>query len=413
MKNLLLTIILFAVFVFVGCAPLQINTDIKYPDFENANQCFLEKTIDSINFGSQMEGSIPRGSRVSFISMEKDQTLDKSIIALIEDQVISSLVASGYVVVERDEHLINNLLKEGNQNYSKMYEYSADGVQYLQAAEEIVKPGIAFVETNLKSADYMISYRILESGIVYRDMDVINDGISYVNRDGLVRLHVRVQNAETGDIKYASNLTGTLTDEVRKDFVHQLSSFHYSYFSYEYPLQAPQSEGALKKLKTTKQITVEKSASIKKPSNRVGFAGVTIPSGDLGYLYNTGIHFGFMNTTPLNNVIDWGGMVSYDRFGTEYDYMSFNSITGLLIGKYNISEVAYGISGLGITRSSLSYENYDYEWSDSEDDLTFVFGGGYDIGSLEFIGLYHKIFNSDMFGDDNYSYLTMSAGVNF
>jgi len=215
--------------LIVGCAPIQ-------PTFEDSNQYFLERTIDKLNIGDEIKGKIPKGSKVAFVSIETNETLDKPIIAMIEDQMIQSLVNSGFSVVERDEEAIQKLIREGKDKYSLTYEQSTDGMMFEKVTGDMVKPGVNFVETQLSSADYVISYRILEAGILYRkDIDVVDS--DFEKREGLVRLHIRIQGAQSGEVKYSANLTGKLEDKVRKEFVVPLASFHYSFFPYEYPLQ--------------------------------------------------------------------------------------------------------------------------------------------------------------------------------
>ena len=94
---------------------------------------------------------------------------------MIEDQMIQSLVNSGYSVVERDEEAIQKLIREGEEKYSLTYEQSPEGIMFEKVEGDMLKPGINFVETQLSSADYLILYRILEAGILYREnLDVVD-----------------------------------------------------------------------------------------------------------------------------------------------------------------------------------------------------------------------------------------------
>lgn len=229
--------------LIVGCAPIQ-------PTFEDSNQYFLERTIDKLNIGKEIKDKIPNGSKVAFMSIEKNETLDEPIIAMIEDQMIQSLVNSGFIVVERDEEAIQKLIREGKDNYLLTYEQSPERMMFEKVTGDMVKPGINFVETQLSSADYVIFYRILEAGILYgKDIDAVDS--DFEKREGLIRLHIRVQGAQSGDVIYAANLTGQLEDKVRKEFVFQLASFHYSFFPYEYPLQPKKQVKVLKEIRAT------------------------------------------------------------------------------------------------------------------------------------------------------------------
>jgi TolB-like protein len=54
-------------------------------------------------------------------------------------------------------------------------------------------------------------------------------------REGLVRLHVRVLSARTGQILFAKQLDGLYKDAIANELVSALKEFHYSFYSYQYP----------------------------------------------------------------------------------------------------------------------------------------------------------------------------------
>jgi len=235
--------IVLTILLFVGCATIQ-------PKFEDSNQLFIERTVDNLDLGNVMKKNIPSGSKVAIVSLEKEITLDKPIIALIEDQLIQSLMSAGFKVFERDQNAIDNLIKENTHstNYSLLQNNSE---LFKSKNIEIEISEIDFApfnsaKTNIQSADYLINYRILECGIVYRDYDSELD-----KREGLVRLHIRVQKTDTGEIVSAQNLDGKKEDTIKKEFVTQLADFHYSYFPYDYPLQPKQRKEILTKKKAT------------------------------------------------------------------------------------------------------------------------------------------------------------------
>ena len=97
----------------MGCAPTYIH-----PYFEDSNQYLLEKVIAQLDVGKELEGKISPKYKIAVLSIENDVTLDKPIIAMIEDQIISSLIQGGHTIVERDTDVIQNIIKEGNKKYS-------------------------------------------------------------------------------------------------------------------------------------------------------------------------------------------------------------------------------------------------------------------------------------------------------
>ena len=215
--------------IIVGCAPTYIQ-----PSFEDSNQYFLEKTIDQLDLSKELEGRISPKYNIALLSIEDNLTLDKPIVAMIEDQIISSLIEGGYIVVERDDDVIQNLIGEKTGAYSLTFSNPPKHISYDKITGDAIEPGITFMETQLNSAGIFISYRILETGIVYYD---IPENKEYEKREAMVRLHIRIHKTRSGEIVHATNLTSTLSDTLRREFVSQLEAFHYSFFPYEYPMQ--------------------------------------------------------------------------------------------------------------------------------------------------------------------------------
>jgi len=237
MKKLMqLFLISLVVLLFTSCA----TTTKQYPKFEDSNQLFIEKTIHNLELGKQVENVIPKGSRIALVSIENDVTLDDALIAIIEDQLINSLVTSGFKVSERDETALGRLFEETNSdNYSKWLYYNSfpqeATLKFSGDLKDIdFKPYEVF-QSNLKAADYLISYRILECGLIYRGWENIAE--KQIDREGLIRLHIRVQETKTGDIILADNFDGKNTDKIDRVFANQLARFHYVNYEYRLPLQ--------------------------------------------------------------------------------------------------------------------------------------------------------------------------------
>ena len=100
-----------------------------------------------------------------------------------------------------------------------------------------IEPGINFIETHLNSAEIAIFFHILEAGIIYQKHP---EERGYLKREGMIRLHLRIQDTRTGKILHTANLTGKLTDTVRKQFKNQLASFHYKFAPNTHPIQDPE-----------------------------------------------------------------------------------------------------------------------------------------------------------------------------
>ena len=298
--------ILSVYFLFiVGCAPTYIQ-----PSFEDSNQYFLEKTINQLDVGKELEGRISPKYNIALLSIEDNLTLDKPIVAMIEDQIISSLIEGGYTIVERDTDVIQNIIKEGDKKYSLIFQKASQDGSSVNIIKGSLEPGINFIETQLSAAGALISYRILEAGIVYHEYP---ENKNSEIREAMVRLHIRVHKTWTGEIVHATNLSSSLSDTVRQEFVNQLASFHYSFFPYEYPLQEKVHYQGIKRIKSVKIAT--KDEKISKTSRSVSRSQLFIlPRIGYGLNFNNG--YGIIT----------GGSISYGKinggkFGADLMYL--------------------------------------------------------------------------------------------
>ena len=298
--------ILSVYFLFiVGCAPTYIQ-----PSFEDSNQYFLEKTINQLDVGKELKGIISPKYNIALLSIEDNLTLDKPIVAMIEDQIISSLIEGGYTIVERDIDVIQNIIKEGDKKYSLIFQKPSQDSGSGNIIKGSLEPGINFIETQLSAAGALISYRILEAGIVYHEYP---ENKNSEIREAMVRLHIRVHKTWTGEIVHATNLSSSLSDTVRQEFVNQLASFHYSFFPYEYPLQEKVHYQGIKRIKSVKIAT--KDEKISKTSRSVSRSQLFIlPRIGYGLNFNNG--YGIIT----------GGSISYGKinggkFGADLMYL--------------------------------------------------------------------------------------------
>ena len=104
-----------------------------------------------------------------------------------------------------------------------------------------------------------------------------------------VRLHIRIHKTSNGEIIHANNISSTLSDTINSKLVNQLSSFHYSFFSFSNPLQKKDKKVTDEKFTIVNSITPESSSFAILP--KFGF-GLNFNSGfgiNMGgsVLYNT------------------------------------------------------------------------------------------------------------------------------
>jgi hypothetical protein len=238
--------------VLTGCA-----ATMKEAQFQNSNQIFLERTVSNLDVAPMISEFIPEGSTISLVSLERDETGDSPLVATIEDELISSLVSYGYNVLERDEDMLKRLVSEDPQGRLRFVYLPSDDIRVSSAAAragvtrgsmsssgylsgalgvtEITGVGrdtVIVFDTQLDPASYLVSYRVRECGIVYHK----GSSVDMKKREGMVRLHLRIQDAQSGRVLLAENLVSSLEDEVDKDLVDDLENYRYSFFSSDLPM---------------------------------------------------------------------------------------------------------------------------------------------------------------------------------
>lgn len=227
-RILVLAMCLVGIAGFSGCATTY---RVLMPELDQSNQVFLERTVKELDIASIAKRVAPTGSTVAIVSMERAETIDSPIIAMIEDGLIEQLNKAGYTVVERDEDLLRRLVEEGSSdNFVLVYPPPVAG-----DADCKCRDGVIVHDTQLKPADYVIAYRVLEFGVLYRE----GSRRSLAKREGVLRVHLRIQDSSTGEVKLAERATAMKTDEIDVRLVPGLADFHYSYYSTDSPLQNP------------------------------------------------------------------------------------------------------------------------------------------------------------------------------
>ena len=228
----------------------------SYPRFEDSNQVFLEETIAGLDLVRAVKHVIPERSRICLASMETSTTRDFPVIAMIEDGMITTLRESGYVLLERDDDMLRRLAAEGGDpGYRFLYlpsdestvsaragvtgvahglgvSYGGYGVREVERVSGGNREEALVFDTSLATAEYVISYRVLECGIIYRP----GSGTTLKEREGLTRLHIRVTDVDTGEVLFAGNVDNTQEDEIKSRDVDELSDFHYSFYSPALPV---------------------------------------------------------------------------------------------------------------------------------------------------------------------------------
>ena len=216
-----------------------------------------------MNTLDNLKSNISKTDKIAIVGVEDYKTGDYSLLATLEDEIIKEFVSKGYKVLERDNDMVYRLFSEESSNYKYMnrvkrydrsnsYDVSggtifgstSDGYNraYLSGEEYRKSASASYGQENyeqqyqssLQSADKIISYRVIESGIVY-DYDDKDAGMGEVEREARTILEVRLTNAKTSEILTAITLDGKANDFVKETDVKALKGFSYRYYSHTLP----------------------------------------------------------------------------------------------------------------------------------------------------------------------------------
>ncbi len=221
--------------------------------FENSHQRFLERVIGDLDVTEVVAETVEPGTVVSVVSMESPYTTDTPLVAMLEDAIIGQLLAAGYGVLERDEDLMLRLVGEssgsgytyisppgrltvtsaGAQVAGGPYGYGVAGSAAVTSLRGALRDTFVTYETRLATATCLVSYRVLECGLVYRPGEV--EGRK--SREAQVRLHVRIHDAASGELLAARSVESRGTDSVDADAAKWLADYHYSFFGPDLPLE--------------------------------------------------------------------------------------------------------------------------------------------------------------------------------
>ena len=255
MKNILY----FFIIVFLSSCVVTAPT----VTYEKTNASLIQKSIKDLNALENLKSKISKTDKITIVGVEDYKTSDYSLLATLEDEIIKEFVVQGYKVLERDNDMVYRLFSEESSNYkyinrvqsyNKSNEYDLSGSSlfgsandgysnaYLSGKEYSESASNSYSQQNysqqyqssLESADKIISYRVIESGIVY-DYDEKDAQMGEVEREARTILEVRLTDAKTSEILSAITLDGKANDFVSTNDVDALKDFSYRYYSHTLP----------------------------------------------------------------------------------------------------------------------------------------------------------------------------------
>lgn len=226
-KNFAPFLFLIIMITMCGCA-----AQLKFrPDFDKSNAIFIEKSARELEIVNAIQPFITQTDKIIVASIEDPYTVDIPINYLIEDNLISNLTKSGYNVLERDPDMIKRFMSEENGKYKIGDIFNSDDV--TNELGTVAIPNQKETDIKIKSADKIISFRLLECEILYElpeDVSLIEKDSALVKRLARTRLHIRVTDAKTSEIKLATILENEIQDEIPSNQISILSNIHYVYY---------------------------------------------------------------------------------------------------------------------------------------------------------------------------------------
>lgn len=193
MKRLCL---LLGIIIFLACAPA---VTVKMEKFLTNTELIIQ-SIDKIEIPWNL---FRTGERVALVSIETEKTTDFPVNYLIEDRLIKKISEKGTIPVERNDRLIPALILESNSTVPN---------------------------TDLVSADKIITYRVLDCGIEYKS----TIGAALI-RTAYTILHIRVEDAKRGNILWLSRVEAKAEDQIPGEMVEKLKGEPLIFYDNEMP----------------------------------------------------------------------------------------------------------------------------------------------------------------------------------
>lgn len=214
-------------------------------DFDDSNQRLVEDVVARLDIESSVQAVVPDGASVALVSMERTENGDDRIQAVVEDIHVPRLLERGYRILERDADMVRRLSAEADSAGFTLVWYPERGWWSSAGAAVGATRGVGFSaanagvesqralgprdelvrhQTSLDAADYLVSYRVLELGVLFGEEDRREKTIE---REARARVHLRVQSTHDGAVLAAENLSASLSDSVDSRLVGKLAQFHY------------------------------------------------------------------------------------------------------------------------------------------------------------------------------------------
>tara|TARA_X000000368_G_C22940232_1_gene671801 strand:- start:66 stop:998 length:933 start_codon:yes stop_codon:yes gene_type:complete len=258
----MIKLIIISMILFLTSCSTSSSKYLK--NYDNTNPIKIEESISGLNIDKlvpKLTGTIA----IRSIELNMSDRLDVGVGYMIEDNLITQLINKGFKVLERDPDALSNIYRESFTNYRKnnpqfdlifanqnIQEKDKESVNVVNVnlSDQIEAKLIAdntqdeLVKTELNSSDYLLTYRVLECGIVYSALDneVVEkrfdiEDIANIQRNARTRLHCRLTNTKTSEIIAAGIVENEVVDVVKKEDILDLEQISYEYYHHTLPNQ--------------------------------------------------------------------------------------------------------------------------------------------------------------------------------
>ena len=292
-------ILTFLVFFISSCS----NTK-NYITYDNTNPVKIEEATRGLSVNEIVPSNLDGAVAVRSIELDLSNQLDVGVVYMIEDHLIDNLIDNGNRVLERDPDALSNIYRESTSNYKKENPQfnidsnsqnsetdTSDGVNVINvnlASDNMSDNNNSninqdteneLLDTELNAADYILSYRVLECGVIYTALDENTksaNNLQKVKRSARSRLHCRLTNTKTSEIISAGIVENEVTDVVNMADVLDLEQISYQYYHHTLPNQAAITQ-PLGLTEDSGYATVNESRPVEKSSAKVEKAGMRWP----------------------------------------------------------------------------------------------------------------------------------------
>ena len=262
---------LLVLIVATGCATLEVENKNDYVDYDQSNVVKIEESIQGLDINSFVAKDVDKDDVIALAPTELDARYERDprdlgVRYIIEDNLISQLVKD-YKVAERDQSLMYYLERETGKNYNKYTEKyegkesevnekakspeattitnnfygDVSGIDAISEAKTEDKETEFTVTTDFVAADKLLTYRVLECGVFFKQPEInpMNnlsiENVDKVDRYARTRLHCRLEDAKTGIILNAGIVEHETVDRVKRSDLTSLENINYTFYQHELP----------------------------------------------------------------------------------------------------------------------------------------------------------------------------------